>query len=65
MDPGFAQTRECQLLADLAADIEAGDQEKFTDDLFQFDRFQKLDKWQTTIMVRVKNQIQEQEDDFS
>jgi len=65
LDPGFSQTRECQLLADLAAAIEAGDQDKFTDYLFQFDRIQKLDKWHTAILLRVKQQIEEQQEDFS
>ncbi len=65
MDPTFTQTRECQLLVDVTAAIKAGDADKFTDHLYQFDRMQKLEKWHTTILLRVKNQIEEQQEDFS
>ncbi|KAI0124881.1 alpha-soluble NSF attachment protein [Xylariales sp. AK1849] len=65
MDPTFASNREYQLLADLKEAIEAGDQDKFTDCLFQYDRMSKLDKWKTTLLVRVKDAIQAEEEDFS
>ncbi|KAI8965014.1 TPR-like protein [Daldinia sp. FL1419] len=64
-DPTFPSTREHQLLVDLAGAIEAGDQDQFTDKLFQFDQLSKLDKWKTTILVRVKNNIEEAGEDFS
>ncbi|KAI2784096.1 TPR-like protein [Daldinia loculata] len=64
-DPTFPSTREHQLLVDLAAAIEAGDQDQFTDKLFQYDQLSKLDKWKTTILVRVKNTIEEAGEDFS
>ena len=65
LDPQFSQTREHQLLVDLAEAVEAGDQEAFADKLFQFDQMSKLDKWKTTIIVRVKNNIEEAGEDFS
>ncbi|KAI1403732.1 TPR-like protein [Hypoxylon fuscum] len=65
LDPTYPSTREHQLLVDLAAAIEAGDQDQFTDKLFQFDQMSKLDKWKTTILVRVKNNIEEAGEDFS
>ncbi|KAI1093440.1 TPR-like protein [Rostrohypoxylon terebratum] len=65
LDPTFPSTREHQLLTDLAAAIEAGDQDQFTDKLFQYDQMSKLDKWKTTILVRVKNNIEEAGEDFS
>jgi alpha-soluble NSF attachment protein len=65
MDPTFASTREYLLLADLKEAIEAGDQESFTDKLFQFDQMSKLDKWKTTLLIRVKGQIESAEEDFS
>ncbi|KAI1473986.1 TPR-like protein [Daldinia eschscholtzii] len=64
-DPTFPSTREHQLLVDLAAAVEAGDQDQFTDKLFQYDQLSKLDKWKTTILVRVKNNIEEAGEDFS
>ena len=65
LDPTFASTREHQLLVDLAEAVEAGDQEVFADKLFQFDQLSKLDKWKTTVLLRVKEGIEEKGEDFS
>ncbi|PKY01675.1 vesicular-fusion protein Sec17 [Aspergillus campestris IBT 28561] len=65
IDTTFASTREHQLLVDLAQAIENGDQEAFADKLFQFDQLSKLDKWKTTLLLRVKNNIEEAGEDFS
>lgn len=45
--------------------IEQGDQEAFADKLFQYDQLSKLDKWKTTLLLRVKNNIEEATEDFS
>lgn len=65
LDPSFTQQRENQLLTDLAEAIEHGEQEQFADKLFQYDQMSKLDKWKTTLLLRIKNTIQEQGEDFS
>ncbi|KAI9848983.1 MAG: vesicular-fusion protein S17 [Sclerophora amabilis] len=65
LDNTFASTREHQLLVDLTDAVEQGDQEAFADKLFQFDRMSKLDKWKTTILLRVKSNIEEKGEDFS
>ena len=65
LDPTFGSTRECQLLTDLSETVEQGDQEAFAEKLFQFDQLQKLDKWKTTILLRVKEGIEEKGEDFS
>ncbi|KAI9804735.1 MAG: hypothetical protein M1825_001103 [Sarcosagium campestre] len=65
LDPTFASTREHGLLVDLAEAVEKGEQELFADKLFEYDRMSKLDKWKTTILLRVKNGIEEKGDDFS
>ncbi|MCJ1485846.1 hypothetical protein MMC06_006021 [Schaereria dolodes] len=65
LDPTFASQREHQILVDLAEAVEQGDQEMFADKLFQYDSLSKLDKWKTTILLRVKNGIEEKEEDFS
>ena len=65
LDPSFSQTREHQLLTDLSEAVEEGDQEKFADKLFQFDQLTKLDKWKTTLLLRVKEGIEEKGEDFS
>ena len=65
LDPTFASTREHQLLVDLSEAVEQGDQEAFTDKLFQYDQLSKLDKWKTELLLRIKNSIDEKGEDFS
>lgn len=65
LDPSFVQQREHQLLADLAQAVQDGDQEAFADKLFQYDQLSKLDKWKTTLLLRIKNTIEETGEDFS
>ena len=65
LDSTFASTREHQLLVDLAEAVEKGDQELFADKLFQFDSLSKLDNWKTTLLLRVKNAIEDKCEDFS
>ena len=63
--PEIMQPREHQLLVDLCEAVEAGDQEVFAEKLFLFDQMSKLDKWKTTICLRIKNAIEEKGEDFS
>ena len=62
LDPSFAATREHNLLADLLAAVEQGDQEMFSDKLFQYDQMSKLDRWKTKILLRIKDAIQSGEE---
>jgi alpha-soluble NSF attachment protein len=64
-DPIFGSQREYQLLKDLTEAVEEGNQEVFTDKLFAYDQMSKLDKWKTTILVKIKNQIEEADNEFS
>ena len=52
-------------MTDLLEAVEKGDQETFADKLFQYDQLSKLDKWKTTILLRIKSQIEEKGEDFS
>jgi alpha-soluble NSF attachment protein len=65
LDPSFQQQREYALLVDLAAAVQDGDQEMFSDKLFQYDQLSKLDKWKTTLLLRIKGTIEEGGEDFS
>ncbi|KAL1881976.1 hypothetical protein VTK73DRAFT_3305 [Phialemonium thermophilum] len=65
LDPTFTSQREHQLLVDLTQAIEAGDQEAFTDKLFAYDQMSRLDKWKTAMLLRVKNQIEEADNEFA
>ncbi|KAI0878463.1 alpha-soluble NSF attachment protein [Hypoxylon argillaceum] len=61
MDPTFPSTREHQLLVDLAAAIENQDSGEYEDKLYQYDQMSKLDKWKTEILLRLKNNIKEED----
>ncbi|KAB5528182.1 vesicular-fusion protein sec17 [Coniochaeta sp. 2T2.1] len=65
MDPTFTSQREHQLLVDLVQAVEAADQELFTEKLFQYDQMSKLDKWKTAILLKVKNGIEDADNEFS
>lgn len=63
-DQGFAQTRECQFLQDLINAVKEGDEEEFSSKAQEFDQFSKLDKWKTTMLLRIKEKIANAEDDL-
>ncbi|OCK74200.1 alpha-soluble NSF attachment protein [Lepidopterella palustris CBS 459.81] len=65
LDPSFIQQREHQLLVDLTQSVTDGDQEMFSEKLFAYDQMSKLDRWKTTLLLRVKNTIEETGEDFS
>ena len=52
LDPGFAQTRECQLLVDSVEAMEAGDSEMFAEKLFRYDQLSPLSPWFTSMLLR-------------
>jgi len=64
-DPTFESTREHQLLIDLGAAVEQGDEEAFADKLFQYDQISKLDKWKINVLLKIKGQIEAVGEDFS
>ncbi|KAJ1963499.1 vesicular-fusion protein S17 [Dimargaris xerosporica] len=61
MDVSFGSTRECKLLLSLAEAVEAGDAETFTHNVFEYDQLTKLDNWKTTLLLRVKKSLSEEE----
>ncbi|KAM3483384.1 hypothetical protein MY8738_003212 [Beauveria namnaoensis] len=65
MDPSFATQREHMLLVDLCEAIEEKNKDQFTDKLYQYDQMSKLDKWKTGMLVKVKNTIEEADDEFA
>lgn len=52
LDPGFAQTKEHQLLIDCSAAVEAGDSEMFQEKLYRYDQLSPLNSWFTTMLLR-------------
>ncbi|CAZ81469.1 unnamed protein product [Tuber melanosporum] len=63
LDPTFRSTREFQLLNDMLEADNSSDAEVFADKIFQYDQMSKLDKWKTTMLLRVKKSIEEEDDD--
>lgn len=61
-DMTFASTKEFQLLNDLVEAVENGDPEEFTNHIYVYDQVMKLDKWKTTMLLRMKNQMSEEPD---
>ncbi|KAK3946209.1 soluble NSF attachment protein [Diplogelasinospora grovesii] len=64
-DPGFANTRECMLMTDLVAGVEAGDSDAFTDKLHAFNQMSKLDNWKVAMFLKIKQNIEEADNEFS
>lgn len=61
-DMTFASTKEFQLLNELVEDMENGDPEELTNHIYVYDQVMKLDKWKTTMLLRIKNQMSEEPD---
>mmetsp|Transcript_13702 Transcript_13702/g.33243 ORF Transcript_13702/g.33243 Transcript_13702/m.33243 type:complete len:290 (+) Transcript_13702:53-922(+) len=58
-DVSFSDTRESKLLEDLSTAYDDQDVEKFTDAIYEFDQISKLDKWKTSLLLRVKNALKD------
>jgi len=63
IDMSFGSTRECALLRALIEACEARDLGAFTDAVIDFDQISKLNNWKTTMLLRIKNGVQEPEGD--
>eukprot|EP00475_Leptophrys_vorax_P019570 TRINITY_DN26813_c0_g1_i1.p1 TRINITY_DN26813_c0_g1~~TRINITY_DN26813_c0_g1_i1.p1 ORF type:complete len:287 (-),score=56.35 TRINITY_DN26813_c0_g1_i1:225-1085(-) len=61
MDPSFGDTREYKLLNSLAQAAEEGNADGFTEAIKEFDNITRLDSWKTTLLLRAKQAIQEEE----
>ncbi|KAJ1832460.1 vesicular-fusion protein S17 [Coemansia sp. RSA 2711] len=65
LDPGFAKTRECGFLDNIVGDIQNNDLQAFTDHVADYDRVCQLDNWKTTLLLRIKRQVVEAEEDLT
>ncbi|KAK3595950.1 hypothetical protein CHS0354_032463 [Potamilus streckersoni] len=57
MFPQFADDRCCKLLKTLITACEDEDVDKFTDAIKEYDSISRLDQWMTTMFLRIKNRI--------
>mmetsp|Transcript_14822 Transcript_14822/g.21604 ORF Transcript_14822/g.21604 Transcript_14822/m.21604 type:complete len:290 (+) Transcript_14822:70-939(+) len=58
-DVSFGDSRECKMLQDLAEACEECDVEKMTDAVAEYDSISKLDKWKTTLLLRIKTALKD------
>uniref|UniRef100_A0AAR2KX43 N-ethylmaleimide-sensitive factor attachment protein, alpha a n=1 Tax=Pygocentrus nattereri TaxID=42514 RepID=A0AAR2KX43_PYGNA len=64
MFPAFSDARECKLVKKLLDAYEEQDVDAFTDAVKEFDSITRLDQWQTSMLLRIKKTIQEDENDL-
>jgi alpha-soluble NSF attachment protein len=64
LDSSFPTTREYKLLQDIIEAVTEGDAEKLSQVVFDYDQFNKLDRWKTTILLKIKSTVVDAEDDL-
>lgn len=62
-EPSFPSTREYKLVQDILESIDSGDVQTFSDRVYEFDQFTKLDKLKTQLLLKIKNSVVEKDDD--
>ncbi|KNC47225.1 alpha-soluble NSF attachment protein [Thecamonas trahens ATCC 50062] len=65
LDAKFVGSREAEFANSLVTAVEDADVDAFTAAIVDFDRITKLSNWRTTILLRVKQAIQAEEDDLT
>jgi alpha-soluble NSF attachment protein len=64
-DVTFPSTRESKFLVALTEAVEAGDEEAYTAAVVEYDQITKLDNWKTSILLKIKKGIQEEEENLT
>ncbi|XP_053534005.1 N-ethylmaleimide-sensitive factor attachment protein, alpha b isoform X2 [Ictalurus punctatus] len=64
MFPAFSDSRECKLVKKLLDAYEEQNVDMYTDSVKEYDIISRLDQWLTTILLRIKKTIQEDESDL-
>lgn len=64
MFPAFSDSRECKLVKKLLDAFEEQNVEAYTDAVKEYDTISRLDQWLTTMLLRIKKTIQEDESDL-
>jgi len=62
LDSSFASTREFKLLSSIAKACEESDVEQFTAAVVDYDSTSKLDNWKTSILLRIKTSIKNEDE---
>ncbi|XP_014841132.1 PREDICTED: alpha-soluble NSF attachment protein isoform X1 [Poecilia mexicana] len=64
MFPAFSDSRECKLLKKLLDAYEEQNVDGYTDAVKEYDTISRLDQWLTTMLLRIKKAIQDDESDL-
>uniref|UniRef100_A0A8P4KEL8 N-ethylmaleimide-sensitive factor attachment protein, alpha b n=1 Tax=Dicentrarchus labrax TaxID=13489 RepID=A0A8P4KEL8_DICLA len=64
MFPAFSDSRECKLVKKLLDACEEQNVDAYTDSVKEFDTISRLDQWLTTMLLRIKKTIQDEESDL-
>lgn len=62
-EPSWPSTREYKLIQEIMEAIENGDTQAFSDKVYEYDQFSKLDKLKTQLLLKIKNSVVEQDED--
>mmetsp|Transcript_7367 Transcript_7367/g.8457 ORF Transcript_7367/g.8457 Transcript_7367/m.8457 type:complete len:311 (+) Transcript_7367:159-1091(+) len=63
LDYSFRESREGKLFESLTKCVEEYDADKFADELYTYDRISKLTPWETTILLGIKQSIEQDDDE--
>lgn len=64
-DATFLSSREGKLLEAVVKAVDEGNVEDFTNQVYEYDSVSKLDEWKTAILLKIKNDIKNEEDDLT
>jgi len=59
LDITFLSTREAKFITALLGALEEGNDEAFTNAVYEYDQVTKLDNWKTAILLKIKRSIQQ------
>uniref|UniRef100_A0A8D3ECM0 NSF attachment protein alpha n=1 Tax=Scophthalmus maximus TaxID=52904 RepID=A0A8D3ECM0_SCOMX len=64
MFPAFSDSRECKLMKKLLDAYEEQNMDAYTDSVKEYDTVSRLDQWLTTMLLRIKKTVQDDESDL-
>uniref|UniRef100_A0A673L296 Alpha-soluble NSF attachment protein n=1 Tax=Sinocyclocheilus rhinocerous TaxID=307959 RepID=A0A673L296_9TELE len=64
MFPAFSDSRECKLVKKLLDAFEEQNLDAYTDAVKEYDTISRLDQWLTTMLLRIKKSLQDDESDL-
>ncbi|XP_051953130.1 alpha-soluble NSF attachment protein-like [Xyrauchen texanus] len=64
MFPAFSDSRECKLVKKLLEAFEEQNVDTYTEAVKEYDTISRLDQWLTTMLLRIKKTIQDEESDL-